>query len=237
MSKIKLSVKQWSDDDKPREKILQKGIKSVSDAELIAILIGSGCGDENAVELAKRILNGANNKLSQLADTSIDELMKSYKGVGAAKAISILAAMELGYRACHEDPEKIEVASMSQDAYKAIYSKIGNIAHEEFWVIHLNNANKILYKQHVASGGLTRTAVDIRIIFKAAMEKGSTGLILAHNHPSGRLHPSAEDINLTKTVKNAANIFDIRVLDHIIVGNESIAPLPYYSFADDGMMP
>ena len=136
MSKIKLSVKQWSDDDKPREKILQKGIKSVSDAELIAILIGSGCGDENAVELAKRILNGANNKLSQLAATSIDELMKSYKGVGAAKAISILAAMELGYRACHEDPEKIEVASMSQDAYKAIYSKIGNIAHEEFWDTH-----------------------------------------------------------------------------------------------------
>lgn len=237
MSKIKLSVKQWSDDDKPREKILQKGIKSVSDAELIAILIGSGCGDENAVELAKRILSGADNKLSQLATTSIEELMKRYKGVGTAKAISILAALEVGYRACHEEPDKIEVASMSQDAYRAIFSKIGNLAHEEFWVIHLNNANKILYKQHVATGGLTRTAVDNRIVFKAAMEKGSTGLILAHNHPSGRLQPSAEDINLTKMIKNAANIFDIRLLDHIIVGNESIKPCPYYSFSDHGMMP
>lgn len=235
MNKEKLSLKQWSDEDKPREKMLFKGSKSLSNAELIAILIGSGNDDENAVDLAKRILDHTNNSLSELSKCTITELTSKFKGIGTAKAISILAALELGLRSHYEEPTKINKIQLSFDAFKCIYSNLANLAHEEFWVIHLNNNNKILYKQHVSTGGITNTVVDLRIIFKTALEKGSTAIILAHNHPSGNLEPSQNDIALTKRIQIAANYLDIKILDHIIISEKNKDNL-YYSFCDNGLL-
>ena len=236
MSKEKLSVKQWADEDKPREKMLAKGIKALSSAELIAIVIGSGTNEESAVDLGKRILNHVNNSLTELSKYNVTELTKQFKGIGPAKAISILAALELGYRSHYEEPIVLNKIQLSQDAYKCIRTKIANLPYEEFWVLHLNNSNKVLHKQQVASGGITKTFVDIRIIFKTALEKGSTSIILAHNHPSGNLTPSREDIALTKKIQNAANYLDIKLLDHIIVTDSNDIKSAYYSFADNGIL-
>jgi DNA repair protein RadC len=236
MSKEKLSVKQWADEDKPREKMLTKGIKALSSAELIAIVIGSGTNEESAVDLGKRILNHVNNSLTELSKYNVTELTKQFKGIGPAKAISILAALELGYRSHYEEPIMLNKIQLSQDAYKCIRTKIANLSYEEFWVLHLNNSNKIIHKQQVSSGGLTRTLVDHRMIFKVALERGSTKIILAHNHPSGNINPSKEDIALTKKIQTAANYFDINVLDHIIVCDSNEIKNAYYSFADEGIL-
>ena len=236
MSNEKLPVPQWSDEDKPREKMLAIGIKALSSAELIAICIGSGTKEESSVDLGKRILHHVNNDLRELSKYSANDLSKQFKGIGPAKAISILAALELGYRAYDKSPREIEQITISMHAYNCIRKEIGNITHEEFWVLHLNNGNKVIHKQQVSTGGLTKTLVDHRKIFKVALERGSTKIILAHNHPSGNIKPSNEDIILTKKIQTAANYFDISVLDHIIVCDSNEISNAYYSFADEGIL-
>ena len=227
---ISFSIKNWSDDDKPREKLLNKGRTALSDAELIAILIGSGSRNESAVELSKRILASVDNNLNELGKLSIQQLMK-FKGIGEAKAISIAAAMEIGRRRRGEDAQKIEKIGSSQDAYEVLQPIMGELEHEEFWILYLNNSNKILHKAQLSKGGITGTLVDVRLIMKQALELGAVAIILAHNHPSGTLKPSNADKEITQKVKNASGSLDIRVLDHLIITQKE-----YFSFADNQLL-
>ncbi|ASV29402.1 RadC family protein [Maribacter cobaltidurans] len=227
---ISLSIKNWSDDDKPREKLLNKGRTALSNAELIAILIGSGSRNESAVELSKRILASVDNNLNELGKLSIQQLMK-FKGIGEAKAISIAAAMEIGRRRRGEDAQKIEKIGSSQDAYEVLQPIMGELEHEEFWILYLNNSNKILHKAQLSKGGITGTLVDVRLIMKQALELGAVAIILAHNHPSGTLKPSNADKEITQKVKNASGSLDIRVLDHLIITQKE-----YFSFADNQLL-
>ena len=225
-----LTIKQWNEDDRPREKLLNKGKIALSDAELIAILIGSGNREESAVELSKRILLSIDNSLNELGKLTVIDLTK-FKGIGEAKAISIITALELGRRRRLEEAlEKPKITS-SRSVFDVMQPIIGELPHEEFWIIFLNNANKIQLKTQMSKGGITGTLVDTRLIFKRALELAATGLILCHNHPSGTLKPSASDINLTNKIKKGGEVLDIKVLDHIIITEEK-----YYSFADEGIL-
>ncbi len=224
------SIKNWSDDDKPREKMVQKGKSVLSDAELIAILIGSGSRNESAVELSKRILSSVDNNLNALGKLSIKQLMQ-FKGIGEAKAVTIAAAMEMGRRRRGEDEQKITKITSSKDAFELLQPLIGELEHEEFWILYLNNANKVLLSSQLSKGGLTGTLVDVRIVMKQALELGAVGLILAHNHPSGTLKPSSEDKAVTEKLKKAAMALDIKVLDHLIIAQKD-----YYSFADERLL-
>ena len=225
-----LSIKNWSDDDKPREKLVQKGKSVLSNAELIAILIGSGSRNESAVELSKRILASVNNNLNDLGKLSIKQLTQ-FKGIGEAKAITIIAALEIGRRRRGEDVEKINVITSSKSAFEVLQPNLGELQHEEFWIIYLNNSNKILHKAQLSKGGITGTLVDVRLVMKQALEFGAVGLILAHNHPSGTLKPSLVDKEITQKLKTAAQILDIKVLDHLIITQKD-----YFSFADKGIL-
>jgi DNA repair protein RadC len=225
-----LSIKQWSDDDKPREKMVLKGRSVLSDAELIAILIGSGRRNESAVALAMRILASVGNNLNALGKLSIKQLMQ-FKGIGEAKAVSISAALEIGRRRRGEAAQKIIKISSSRDAFELLQPKMGELRHEEFWIVYLNNANTILHTLQLSKGGLTGTLVDVRIVLKQALEFGAVGLILAHNHPSGTMKPSKEDTSVTHKLKAAATTLDIKVLDHLIITQKD-----YYSFADEGLL-
>lgn len=227
----KIPIHLWSEDDRPREKLLQKGKSALSDAELMAILIGSGNQDESAVELSRRILKEAvSNNLNQLAKLSVSDLVK-FKGIGEAKAITIVAALELGRRRKFEEEEtKVKVKS-SKDAFQYIQGTLLDLAYEEFWVLHLNRANTIIHKTMISRGGITGTVADTRLIFKAAIEKLSTAIILCHNHPSGQLKPSDADIQLTKRMVETGKLMEIPVLDHLIVTDNG-----YFSFADEGMI-
>jgi len=228
--KKSLPITAWSLDDRPREKLLEKGNTALSDAELIAILIGSGSREESAVTLAKRILLASENNLNQLARLRIVDLQK-FKGIGEAKAISIIAALELGRR------RRLEIALLkpkiasSKDAFEIMQPLIGDLNHEEFWVLFLNNSNSIVAKQQMSKGGFTGTLVDTRLILKKALEVSAIGLILFHNHPSGKLIPSQSDKDLTQKIKGAAKIMDIQVLDHLIVTEKL-----YFSFADESLL-
>lgn len=228
--KRSFSIKNWSDDDKPREKLVQKGRSVLSDAELIAILIGSGSRNESAVELSKRILASAENNLNELGKLSIKQLM-SFKGIGEAKAVTIAAALEIGRRRRGEEALVVSKITCSHDAYEILQPLIGELEHEEFWILYLNNSNKVLHKAQLSKGGLTGTLVDVRIVMKQALELGAVGLILAHNHPSGTLRPSTQDKNITQKLKRAADALDVKVLDHIIVTQRD-----YYSFADEAIL-
>lgn len=226
----KLSIKNWSEEDQPREKLMSKGRQVLSDAELIAILIGSGNREESAIELSKRILKESQNNLNELAKFSLSDLLK-FKGIGEAKAISILAALELGRRRKSEKLiDKVRVNS-SKQAYEYIKAVLTDLPHEEFWIIILNRANKIICKQLIGRGGVSQTTADIKVIFKLAIDKLASAIILAHNHPSGNLSPSQSDLNLTKKVVEGAQLLDIKVLDHLIVGDGE-----YVSFNDKGLM-
>ena len=226
----KLSIKNWSEEDQPREKLMAYGRQVLSDAELIAILIGSGNRQESAIELCKRILNQSDNNLNELAKLSVNDLMK-FKGIGEAKAISIVAALEIGRRRKSEKVlDKIQVTS-SKHLYEYIRPVLEDLPHEEFWIVLLSRANKIIGKQLIGRGGISETTADIKIIFKKAIESLASAIILAHNHPSGNLKPSQSDLNLTKKIKNAAQLFDIKVLDHLIIGDGN-----YYSFNDEGVL-
>ncbi len=224
------SIKNWSQDDQPREKLQYKGKETLSDAELVAILIGSGNKDESAVALCKRILASVDNNLSELGKLSIMELMV-FKGVGEAKAISIAAALELGRRRRGEEAlEKSKITS-SRSVFELMQPRIGELKHEEFWIVYLNNSNKVIQKNQLSKGGITGTLVDVRLVLKNALEVGATGLILAHNHPSGALKPSMADRQITNKLKKAAQSIDIKVLDHLIITEKA-----YFSFADESLL-
>lgn len=225
-----LSIKNWSEDDRPREKLILKGRSVLSDAELIAILIGSGSRNESAVGLSKRILAQAENNLSELGKLSIKDMMK-FKGIGEAKAVTIAAALELGRRRSGGEALSRKQISSSRDAFQILQPIIGELGHEEFWVLFLNNSNKVLRKEQVSKGGITGTLVDVRMVMKMAIELGAVGMVLGHNHPSGTLKPSQADKQLTAKLKTAAQSLDIQVLDHIIVTEKQ-----YFSFADDGIL-
>ncbi|MEE4248498.1 MAG: DNA repair protein RadC [Kangiellaceae bacterium] len=224
------SIKDWADDDKPREKLLQKGRAVLSDAELIAILIGSGSREESAVDLSKRILASVGNNLNELGKLSIKQLMQ-FKGIGEAKAITIAAAMEFGRRRRGEEAQKIEKINSSKDAFELLQPLIGELPHEEFWLLYLNNSNKVLHKEQLSKGGMTGTLVDVRLVMKHALEHGAVGCILAHNHPSGTLRPSRPDKEITQKLKAAGQALDIKVLDHLIIAQNT-----YFSFADEGIL-
>ncbi|CAL67814.1 RadC family protein [Christiangramia forsetii] len=228
--KINLSIKNWAADDRPREKLLQKGKLSLSDSELIAILIGSGSKNETAVELSKRILSSTKNNLSELGKLSVSQLCK-FKGIGPAKAVSIVAALELGRRRRLEEALEQKKITSSNSVFEIMQPVIGELPHEEFWIIYLNNSNKVIEQFQISKGGITGTLVDVRITLKKALELGAVSLILAHNHPSGNLKASEADKQLTRKLKTASESLDIKVLDHIIVTEKS-----YLSFADEGML-
>lgn len=228
--KIPFSIKNWSQDDQPREKLLHKGQTALSDAELVAILIGSGNREESAVDLTKRILASVDNNLRALGKLSIIQLM-TFKGIGEAKAITIAAAMELGRRRRGEEAVKQNKITSSASVFDVMQPLLGELPHEEFWIIYLNNSNTILQKQQLSKGGITGTMVDVRLTLKLALELGATALILVHNHPSGTLKPSLADKQITQKLKTAAASLDIKVLDHVIITERS-----YFSFADENEM-
>jgi DNA repair protein RadC len=222
-------ITNWSEDDKPREKLMLKGKSVLSDAELIAILIGSGSRNESAVDLSKRILASVDHNLNALGKLSIAQLI-NFKGIGEAKAISIIAAMELGRRRRNEDVIELTKITSSNAVFEVMQPIIGELPHEEFWVLFLNNSNKILFKTQLSKGGMTGTVVDVRIVFKIAFEQNAVAIILTHNHPSGKLLASDADIQITKKIKAAGQQLDIPVLDHIIITETG-----YYSFVDEGI--
>lgn len=222
-------ITNWSEDDKPREKLMLKGKSVLSDAELIAILIGSGSRSESAVDLSKRILASVDNNLNALGKLSLSQLIQ-FKGIGEAKAISIIAALELGRRRRSEDAVDLKKITSSKIIFEIMQPIIGELPHEEFWIIYMNNSNKVIAKSQLSKGGITGTLVDVRIVFKSALEIGATALILCHNHPSGTLIPSDADKQITRKLKLAGDSLEIKVLDHLIITENS-----YFSFADEGI--
>ncbi|HNS12697.1 MAG TPA: DNA repair protein RadC [Bacteroidia bacterium] len=224
----KLGIKTWAEEDRPREKLILKGKHTLSDAELIAILISSGNSEESAVEVARRILNSCSNDLLQLGRMNVAELMH-FKGIGEAKAVTITAALELGRRRNESVAEKIDKISSSKDVVAIFQPILGDLLHEEFWILFLNRANRIIGKQQISMGGMSGTVADPRMIFKSALDKKALAIILCHNHPSGNNQPSEADLSLTKSLHAAGKILEISVLDHIIITQSS-----YYSFADEG---
>ncbi|MEP0132480.1 MAG: DNA repair protein RadC [Eudoraea sp.] len=224
------SIKNWSDDDKPREKLVHKGRSVLSNAELIAILIGSGTKNETAVSLSKRILASTNNNLNELGKVSIKQLMK-FKGIGEAKAVSIAAALEIGRRRQNEKTMEKAQISGSQAVFDLLQPLVADLPHEEFWIVYLNNSNKVIHKAQLSKGGITGTLVDVRLVMKQALELGAVSLILAHNHPSGALKPSEADKKITNKLQKASEAMDIRVLDHVIITQNK-----YYSFADNNLI-
>lgn len=220
----------WAEDDRPREKMLLKGKNALSDAELIAILIGSGSRKESAVDLSKRILADHNNDLYRLGITSLTDLQK-YNGIGEAKAISIAAALELGRRRKETERKEVITIGSSQSAFEVLRPYFQDLQHEEFWIIHLNRANRVLVCENLSKGGIAGTVVDPKLVFKRALELQSSSIILAHNHPSGNLRPSQEDINITKKLAEGGKILDINIFDHLILSDYQ-----YFSFADDGLL-
>ena len=228
LSYEKMTIKSWALDDRPREKLLSKGKSALSNAELIAILIGSGSKEESAVDLSKRILNTVGGNINQLAKMSVEKLM-TFRGIGEAKAISILTALELGARRENEPKIDIIKISSSKEVFTLMKPLLHDKPYEEFWIIYLNNSNKILAKQLCSMGGITSTVVDVRLLYKRALELSAVGIIVCHNHPSGNVQPSIADRELTDKIKQAGDSLDIQLLDHLIIGEKS-----YFSFADQG---
>ena len=229
-TKKTLTIKAWAEEDRPREKLQTKGKQILSNAELLAILIGSGNRDESAVALSQRILNSVGGDLNELSKKNISELTR-FLGVGEAKAITIIAACELGRRRQATDILKRPKITCSRDAFQILVHQLKDLPHEEFWILLLNRANKVLSKEMVSIGGVSGTVVDPKIVFKKAIEGNASSIILCHNHPSGNLNPSQSDKEITTKLKKAGGLLDISVLDHIIVSEEG-----YYSFADEGML-
>ena len=230
MEDNRLTIKRWAEEDRPREKLLLKGKSSLSEAELIAILIGSGNTEQTAVELSQHILSQCEHNLANLARLSVKDLQK-FKGIGEAKAISIVAALELGRRRKESEPSKKVKITSSDDAFQLLHGDMMDLNHEEFWLLLLKRNNEVIKKEMLSRGGVSGTVVDAKIIFKRALEETASGLILAHNHPSGNLKPSQEDINLTKRLKEAGRSLDISVLDHLIITDHT-----FFSFADEGLL-
>jgi len=225
-----MTIKSWSIDDRPREKLMKFGKRSLSNAELVAILIGSGNRTETALDLSKRILASINNDLAAFGKVTVPELMK-FKGIGEAKAISVITALELGRRQLVSNEVVPVSIKGSRDVFILMKPLIGDLNHEEFWVIFLNNSNKIVHKTQLSKGGLTGTLVDTRLLFKQAIGFLATGIILCHNHPSGMNTPSESDKILTCKIADGGTTLDIKVLDHVIITEKA-----YFSFADEGLL-
>jgi len=225
-----LRIPQWAEDDRPREKLLMKGRSSLSDTELLAILLGTGTKAISAVDLAKQVLQRADQNLNSLARLSVADLTK-IKGIGLAKAINIVSALELGRRRKELHQATKPRITCSEDVIEVIRPDLLDLNHEEFWIIILNRANFVLKKIQISRGGISGTVADPKVIFKSAFEQSGSSIILIHNHPSGNLQPSQADITLTKNLKEAGKLMEIPVLDHIIVGDNH-----YFSFADEGLL-
>jgi len=222
-----LKIKDLALEDRPREKLLKKGVQSLSDAEIIALLLGSGSRKESAVELARKILRDVNNNLNELGKSSLNELQQ-YNGIGEAKAVTVVAALELGKRRKLADiKHKVQVKS-SRDIFERFHPYMQDLSHEEFWVVYMNRANKIIDERRISEGGTSGTVVDVKKVMKWALEKTASTLILCHNHPSGNLQPSKSDEAVTGKMKQAAQFMEMQMLDHIIIGQGE-----YYSFADE----
>ncbi|MGN7202691.1 RadC family protein [Pedobacter sp. SAFR-022] len=226
----KLGIKMWAEADRPREKLMLNGRRQLTDAELVAILIGSGSRTETAVDLSKRMLTAYQNDLDAFGKASIKELSK-FKGIGEAKAIAIVAALELGRRRKETARAEVVKVGSSHDAFQHLHADFADLNHEEFWMLLLNRANHVKSKHLVSKGGQSGTVADPKIIFKTALEHQAAYIILAHNHPSGNLKPSAEDIKLTKKLVEAGKLLDLLVVDHLILADHS-----YYSFCDEGLI-
>lgn len=232
MTEIKapFSIKDWNENDRPREKLLVKGKNALTDAELVAILIGSGNRTESAVALSKRILASVDHQINSLGKLTIKKLM-DFNGIGEAKAITIVAALELGRRRKEEQIPLLPIISCSTDVFELMRPLIGDLEYEEFWVLFLDNSNKVIAKKQISKGGKTGTLVDVRIVFRWALEFGAIGIVLIHNHPSGAIRPSKSDKNLTQKIKEAGFCLDIKLLDHIIITEKD-----YFSFADQSIL-
>ena len=224
------SIKEWSLADRPREKLVEKGKKALTDAELLAILIGSGSRNESAVSLCKRILASADNNLNVVSRLTVGQLTK-FKGIGEAKAITIVAGLELGRRQQLQEVPVQPVIKSSNDVFLYMQPLLGDLNHEEFWVLFLNNSNKVLHRKMMSSGGQTGTHIDSRLIFKTALDFSAIAIILVHNHPSGKLTPSSADKQMTDAISKGGETLAIKVLDHLIVTEKD-----YYSFADNGVL-
>jgi DNA repair protein RadC len=226
----KLNINQWAEEDRPREKMMMHGVSSLSNAELLAILIGSGNTEDSAVELMRKVLAEYHNNLNELGKASVDELCR-FKGIGPAKAITILVASELGKRRKEEDiRERLSIVS-SKDVYECFYPLMCDLPTEECWLLLLNQASKVIDKVRVSTGGLSATAVDVRCILHEALLKRASAIALCHNHPSGNIHPSREDDRLTEQLRQACQIMNIRLVDHVILTDGC-----FYSYADEGRM-
>lgn len=224
------SIKSWAEDDRPREKMLLKGRNALSDAELIAILLGSGTPSRSALDVAQELLQNSENNLHLFGKMNINEF-KKIKGIGTAKAITLCAAIELGKRRHSVAPKDRVKITSSKIAYDLLYADFQDLICEEFHVLYLNRSNYVLQKKQISVGGLVGTTADGKVIFKNALECNATGIILAHNHPSGRLTPSEQDKRLTRQLKEFGRLIDIDILDHLIISENN-----FYSFADEGMM-
>jgi len=225
-----IGIKSWAEEDRPREKLIDKGRHALTEAELIAILIGSGNREESAVELSKRILTSVNNNLNGLGKLSVKDLC-NFKGMGDAKAVTIIAALELGRRRKEMELVKKEKITTSKDVYNFMLPAMLDLPHEEFWLIMLNRSNSLIKKELISRGGIAGTVVDTKIIFKTALSHYASSIIVCHNHPSGNLKPSEADIKITNNIRAAGKIMDIPLLDHLIITEES-----FYSFADEGLL-
>lgn len=226
-TKPSFTIKDWDVSDRPREKLIRKGTKALSNAELLAIIIGSGISGESAVRLMQRLLKGSNHKLINIYQQSIEELTQ-WRGIGEAKAIKIKAALALGVRYSSEEVSRLPNIGNSQAAFDYLKEDLSVLDHEQFWVLYLNQAHRLVEKKQLSKGGINQTTVDIRLLFKRALELGAVAFIIAHNHPSGRLVPSASDVQLTKQIQKAASFLDVKLLDHLILSEKK-----YFSFADN----
>lgn len=228
--KESIGIKAWAEEDRPREKLLEKGRQVLTDAELIAILIGSGSRNETAVELSKRILVSVGNNMNDLGKLTVQDLMK-FKGIGEAKAISIVAALELGRRRKETENSKRDKIITSKDVFEVMKPLMMDLPHEEFWLLMLNRGNFVIKKELISRGGVSGTVVDAKIIFKVAVDNYASSIVICHNHPSGNLNPSDADIKITKNIKDAGKIMEIPLVDHLIITEDW-----YYSFADEGII-
>jgi len=227
---MSIKITDWAVEDRPREKLMLKGTNSLSDAELLAILISSGTKEKSAVDLGRELLLMANNNLNSLGKLTITDLTK-LNGIGQARAVTIAAALELGRRRKLEEAPETPQIKCSKDVFDLLSPLLSDLPHEEFWILFLNRSNKVINRMKLSQGGISGTVTDVRIVMKKAIEFLASGIIVCHNHPSGNLSPSESDSRITQKIKEAGNIMDIQLLDHIIISEKD-----YYSFADNGLL-
>jgi len=227
---MSLKITEWAVEDRPREKLIQKGTASLSDAELLAILISSGTREKSAVDLGRELLGIANNNLNSLGKLSIADLRKLH-GIGTARAVTIAAALELGRRRKLAEGPEVPQIKCSKDVADIFQPLLSDLPHEEFWILFLNRSNRVINRMKLSQGGISGTVTDVRMVMKKAIEYLASGIIVCHNHPSGNLSPSESDVKITQKIKEAGNIMDIQLLDHLIISDRD-----YYSFADNGLV-